>query len=98
MHSVIENADTSENTDQFQVAMDQAAGFGHLELVHMLLRSGTTSRRALSLAAKGGHKDVVSALLNANPSSIAWEDEETKYTALHHAVSYAVEIVQWSRF
>ncbi|OBT66708.1 hypothetical protein VE03_03983 [Pseudogymnoascus sp. 23342-1-I1] len=86
MYSVVENDNTSENTNQLQIAIDQAAEFGHLELVHMLLRGGTTSRRALSLAAKGGHKDVVSALLNANPSSIVWGDEGTGYTALHYAV------------
>lgn len=77
---------TSEKQDQLQDALNQAARFGQLELVRVLLDSGAKSGRALGLAAAGGHRDVVSALLEANPAAITWEEEKSRYTALHHAV------------
>ncbi|RYP70535.1 hypothetical protein DL769_004928 [Monosporascus sp. CRB-8-3] len=83
----------NERLEQLHIALDHASKFGQLAFVCVLLAALDYARsqvaRALGFAAAGGHSEVVSALLKAEPATITWADDSekgSKYTALHHAV------------
>lgn len=73
---VIEAVKASKNSPYLlSKGLDLAVGFGHSEIVSMLIGEGAESDEAPSLAAEYGFLDVLKQLIEANPAMTNVEDQ-----------------------
>jgi ankyrin repeat protein len=61
--------------DALSEALDLAVGFGHEDIVFLLILEGAESNEAPSLAAEYGFLDILQQLINANPTMANMEDK-----------------------
>jgi ankyrin repeat protein len=73
--------------EQMRESLDLAAQIGHVEVVQKLIREGSRSTEALSLAASGGFEKVIQILLDVEDSvdSAVSRLDQIGFTPLHHA-------------
>ncbi|KAI1115417.1 ankyrin repeat-containing domain protein [Nemania sp. NC0429] len=69
------------------VALNLAAGFGHEDIVSLLIKEGAGSNEAPSLAAEYGSLNILQQLIGANPAMATMEDKLGKSPLLRAALS-----------